>query len=294
MLTSINYGYKNLVYDGNIGKITWVNNLYVIGQGELATPSATTVVYRDDLGGSQEAINEQGIPLPIDTVLCAEIISVASVLNVEYHIHPISGVPTETDTFVYVAWNRIGDVSNKYSQPWNYETRIANEAKEYADSIRRTDQEIIDLVTDAGLEIADYEERLAGRINKIVETAMGNDSVTEAIDKMFKSWENMQLSGDKLAQLQADFYNQLTTTTINNAVQTASQSMLTEEQVNLTKRQTKGFDDNLLVKANTAYGNTIALINSGSSNATPANWDKFDQTTEELVRRSKGEDAEDS
>ena len=104
---------------------------------------------------------------------------------------------------------------------------------------------------------------------------------------MLEYWKCMKLSGDKMAELEAQFMNSLTSNVINNAINVASQSMLTQQQAELAKAQKQGFADNLLVKANEAYGNTIALINSGSSNATPANWSKFDTTTNELVARSK-------
>jgi len=288
-LTSINYGYKNLQYDSNSGKLTWVNNLYVMGQGELASINATTVLYRDDLTGQLEAVNDSGVPLPLDTILVANIIAVGAILSVEYHVYPIASAPIETDIEIYVAWNRAGEVYNKYSQPWDYETKIFNEAKTYSDSTRRTDQDIIDIVTDAGVELSDYQTALTERIEAIINQAMGSKEIKEAIDKMKTSWDKMVLSGDKKAELEAEFMNNLITNVINNAIQTAASSMLTQQQAELAKRQKKGFDDNLLVKANEAYGNTIALINSGSSNANPANWQNFDNTTAELVERSKGE-----
>ena len=119
-LNSINYGYKNLQYDTNSGKLTWVNNLYVIGQGELASINATTILYRDDLTAQLEAVNESGIPLPLDTILVANITAVSAVLSVEYHVYPVASAPIATYIEIYIAWNRAGDVSNKYSQHWAY------------------------------------------------------------------------------------------------------------------------------------------------------------------------------
>lgn len=288
-LTTINYGYKNLQYDSNVGKLTWVNNLYVLGQGELESISASTVVYRDDIAGGLEAVNETGVPLPLDTVLVANIIASGSILGVEYHVYPVATVPTESDTNIYVAWNRAGEVMNKYSQPWNYETSIYNESKAYTDNRRRTDQEIIDLVTDAGVAISDYQTAFTERIEAIIDKAMGSKQIQDAIDKMKASWDKMQLTGDDRARLEAEFMNNLTSGVIQNAIQTGATSMLTQQQAELAKRQKLGFDDNLLVKAGEQQGNTIALINSGSSNATPANWTDFQSIINELVARSKGE-----
>lgn len=288
-LTTINYGYKNLQFNPNDGKITWVNNLYVMGQGELEKPSASTVLYRDDLAGGLEAVNDSGVPMPLDTILVANIVAIGTILGVEYHIYPINTVPSETDTQVYVAWNRIGEVSNKYSQPWDYEAQIVLEAKTYSDSIRRTDQQIIDIVTDAGVQLADYEQVLTGRIGAIIEKGMSTQEIETAFEKMKKSWDGMNLTGEKRAELEANFYNNLTSNVINSAITTGAQSMLTQQQAELAKRQKRGYDDNLLVKANESYGNTIALINSGSSNANPANWQNYDNTSQELVERSKGE-----
>ncbi len=287
-LTTIQYGYKNLQYDSNVGLLTWINNIYVMGQGSLETPSATTVVFRDDLTGQQEAVSDAGIPLPLDTILACNVLATGSIMSVEYHIHPIATVPTESDTFLFVAFNKAGEVSNKYSQPWNYETQIFTESKTYTDTQRRTDQEIIDLVTDAGVSLANYQEALTQRIGAIIDEAMGSNEINDALDRMKASWSAMQLSGDKMAELEAQFLNNLTTNVINSAITTGTQSMLTEKQGVLADRQTLGFDDNLLVKAGEQYGNTIALINSGSSNANPANWQNFDNVSQELVERSKG------
>ncbi len=288
MSLAVVYGSQNVVFNVAQGKITWNNPLAVVANGGIAMPSSTDILYRQDLGGGLEALNDDGVPLPINTILLYKITSVASNLAGEYHVHSIydTGIVEDTSN-VILFYNNNGEVGFRNGGIYNPLDTATTSANSYTDSSVRTDQEIIDVVTGAGVTISDYGQALAERIQIIIDETMKNGSIADAKTDLSTSFDEMGLSGDDKAKMEAEFMTTLTTTVIQNAMNTGSQSMLTQKQGDLAVRQKEGFNDNLLVKANDSLGGALGLINSGTGSTVGTMVESYSNTISDLISRSQ-------
>lgn len=288
MSLAVVYGSKNIVYNVALGKITWNNPLAVIANGGIATPSASNILYRQDLGGQLEALNDDGIPLPIDTCLVYKVTSVAINLAGEFHVHSIydTGI-VEDASNVILFYNNGGEVGLRSGGIYNPLQTAENAGIAYTDANIRTDQQIIDVVTSAGVTVSDYGTALAARIQVIIDQTMTNSSIADMKAELLTSFDNMGLDGQDRAKAEAEFMTQLTTTVISTAMNTGSQSMLTQKQGDLAVRQKEGFNDNLLVKANDSLGGALGLINSGTGSTVGSMVESYSNTISDLISRSK-------
>ena len=288
MSLAVVYGSQNIVYNVGASKISWNNPLAVIANGGIATPTSTDILYREDLGGGLEAMNDDGVPLPLNTVLVYKITSVASNLAGEFYVHSIydTGI-VEDASNVILFYNYGGEIGLRNGGIYNPLTTATGLANSYTDSSVRTDQQIIDVVTDHGVEISDYGQALATRIGLIIDDVMENKSIVKVQTDLNAFFDTFALDGADKAKLQSEFTAQLTTTVINTAMQVGSQSMLTQKQGELATRQKEGFNDNLLVKANDSLGGVLGLVNSGTSNTIGSIVESYSGTITDLVNRSQ-------
>lgn len=288
MALSVIYGSKNVIYDMSQGKITWGNPLAVLSKGGIGTPVSSDVLIRDDLGGTSEAMSNDGVPLPLDKCIVYKIVSVATNLVGEYHVHNIydTGI-VEDDSNIILFANVGGLICYRSGDIYNPLETAESNSKSYTDSAVRTDQEIIDVVTDHGVTVSDYGVATAQRIKVIIDETMKNDSIIDAKDELIKSFDDMGLSGDVKAKMESEFMTELTRTVITTAMQVGSSSMLTQKQGELAQRQKEGFNDNLLVKANDSLGGVLGLTNSGTGNSVGTVVTSYSNTIEDLITRSK-------
>ena len=288
MALSVIYGSKNVIYNLSVGKITWGNPLAVLSKGGIHTPNSTDVLIRDDLGGGSEAMNDEGVPLPLDKCIVYKITSVADNLAGEYHIHNIydTGI-VEDDSNIILFANVGGLVCYRSGDIYNPLEAAEASAKSYTDSSVRTDQEIIDVVTAHGISVNDYGVATAERIKIIIDKTMQNDAINDAKNDLIQSFNDMGLPGDVKAKMESEFMTELTRTVITTAMQVGSSSMLTQKQGELAQRQKEGFNDNLLVKANDSLGGVLGLTNSGTGNTVGTVVSSYSSTISDLITRSK-------
>lgn len=284
------YGYKNTTYNIATGKISWGTPLSVISKGAILTPTSTDTLWRDDLGGQAEALSDDGIPLPEGTILTYIITNVAPVLTGEYHVKNIydsSIIEDDTNIILYARNN--GEVSFRNGVRFDIAEATESTSASYADSIRRTDQQIVDIVTSHGVTVSDYGTALAERIKTIIDKTMQNQSINDAKNKLMQEFNELGLDGAEKAKLESQFTLQLTESVIKSAMEIGSRSMLTQKQGELAERQKEGFNDNLLVKANESLGSVLGLTNSGTGNSLGAVVNDYSNTVKDLITRSKGQ-----